>query len=151
MKIHDEDASLLKRPKITAHAYAPYSRFRVGAVAMLANGKKVSGSNQDNASFPAGICAERVLLSASSSLYPDVPIKTIAISYIDDHNGSNHPISPCGICRQSLHEYELRMKQPIRLVLGAWKAVYIIRSRRLVATGLCQAREPNCGKLNIDC
>ena len=126
--LKDEDASLLKEAqKITAHAYAPYSRFRVGAVAMLANGKKISGSNQENASFPAGICAERVLLSASSSLYPDVPIKTIAISYVDDHNGSNHPISPCGICRQSLHEYELRMKQPIRLILGGMEGkVYII-------------------------
>jgi cytidine deaminase len=126
--LKDEDALLLKEAqKVTDLAYAPYSRFRVGAVAILANGKKVNGSNQENASFPAGICAERVLLSASSSLYPGIPIKTIAISYRDDHNKSDHPISPCGICRQSLSEYELRMKQPIRLILGGLKGkVYII-------------------------
>jgi len=126
--LEDEDALLLREAqKITEQAYAPYSRFRVGAVAILGNGKKITGANQENASFPAGICAERVLLSASSSLYPGIPIKTIAISYCDDHDGSNHPISPCGICRQSLHEYELRMKQPIRLILGGLKGkVYII-------------------------
>jgi len=126
--LKEEDASLLREAqKATDNAYAPYSRFRVGAVAILANGKKITGSNQENASFPAGICAERVLLSASSSLYPDIPIRTIAISYRDDHNKSDHPISPCGICRQSLLEYELRMKQPIRLILGGLNGnVYII-------------------------
>jgi cytidine deaminase len=126
--LKEEDASLLKEAqKITEQAYAPYSRFRVGAVAILANGKKISGTNQENASFPAGICAERVLLSASSSIYPGIPVKTIAISYSDDHERSNHPISPCGICRQSLLEYEIRLKQPIRLVLGGMKGkVYII-------------------------
>src|SRR5882724_1826998 len=126
--LEDEDALLLREAqKITEQAYAPYSRFRVGAVAILGNGKKITGANQENASFPAGICAERVLLSASSSLYPGIPIKTIAISYRDDHNKSDHPISPCGICRQSLLEYELRMKQPIRLILGGLNGkVYII-------------------------
>jgi len=126
--LNNEDSLLLcEAQKITEQAYAPYSRFRVGAVAILANGKKVTGTNQENASFPVGICAERVLLSVASSLYPDIPIQTIAISYRDDHGRSNHPISPCGICRQSLHEYEQRMKRPIRLILGGMEGkVYII-------------------------
>ena len=115
-----EDAALVaKAREVTKNAYAPYSHFHVGAVAKLANGETVSGTNQENASFPVGICAERVLLSTASSLFPNVAVDTIAISY-HNHNEtgvSNHPISPCGICRQTLAEYEERVKQPIRLLL----------------------------------
>ncbi len=115
----EEDALLLdEAKKATQLSYAPYSRFRVGAVAKLANGEMVTGSNQENASFPVGICAERVLLSTASSLYPGIAIETIAISYRDENGDSSHPVSPCGICRQSLLEYEQRMKRPIRLILG---------------------------------
>lgn len=115
-----EDAALVaKAREVTNNAYAPYSHFNVGAVAKLVNGEIVKGTNQENASFPVGICAERVLLSTASSLFPNVAIDTIAISY-HNHNengASNHPISPCGICRQTLAEYEERVKQPIRLLL----------------------------------
>ena len=114
-----EDALLLaKAQEATANAYAPYSDFHVGAVAKMANGELLSGTNQENASYPIGICAERVLLSAASSVHPNVPIHTIAISYDNLHGESDHPIAPCGICRQSLHEYEERTKHPIRLILG---------------------------------
>jgi cytidine deaminase len=123
-----EDALLLsKAQEITGNAYAPYSEFHVGAVARMANGQLISGTNQENASYPIGICAERVLLSAISSIYPNVPINTIAISYNNLHGESDHPIAPCGICRQSLHEYEERMNHPIRLILGGKKGkVYVI-------------------------
>jgi cytidine deaminase len=123
-----EDALLLEEAKkTTKQAYAPYSRFSVGAVAKLANGKWITGTNQENASFPAGICAERVLLSAVSALYPGTAIDTLAISYHNDNGDSDHPISPCGICRQSLQEYEQRTKQPIRLILGGMEGkVFII-------------------------
>jgi cytidine deaminase len=114
------DAALVAQAReVTKNAYAPYSHFHVGAVAKLANGETVTGTNQENASFPVGICAERVLLSTASSLFPNVAIDTLAISY-HNHNAngeSNHPISPCGICRQTLAEYEERVKQPIRLLL----------------------------------
>ena len=114
-----EDALLLaKAQEATANAYAPYSDFHVGAVAKMANGELLSGTNQENASYPIGICAERFLLSAASSVHPNVPIHTIAISYDNLHGESDHPIAPCGICRQSLHEYEERTKHPIRLILG---------------------------------
>ncbi|GAC1531148.1 MAG: cytidine deaminase [Sediminibacterium sp.] len=128
MQLTREDAWLLNEAKkVTARAYAPYSHFRVGAIARLVNGEFVSGTNQENASFPAGICAERVLLSAAASLFPNQPIESIAISYHNDHGESNRPISPCGICRQSLFEYELRMDHPIRLILGGQEGtVYII-------------------------
>lgn len=123
-----EDAWLLKQAReATQHAYAPYSHFHVGAVAKMANGEIVAGSNQENASFPIGLCAERVLLASASSLYPKVPISVIAISYQSDQVKSDHPVAPCGICRQSLQEFEERLKHPIRLVLGGMEGkVYVI-------------------------
>jgi cytidine deaminase len=92
----------------------------------MKNGEIVSGSNQENASFPVGLCAERVLLATASSLYPKVPIDTIAISYNSDHVPSDHPVAPCGICRQSLQEFEERSKCPIKLVLGGMKGKVIV-------------------------
>ena len=122
------DAVLLDAArKATAKAYAPYSRFRVGAAALLKGGEVVTGSNQENASFPAGICAERVLLSAVASLHPGHPILSMAISYLNEHGASHVPITPCGICRQSLAEYQSRTGQPIRLILGGQEgAVWVI-------------------------
>ncbi len=122
------DAWLLNEAReVTKLAYAPYSHFKVGAVARLLNGAIVTGSNQENASFPVGLCAERVLLSTVSSLYPQVPVENIAISYHNGNGNSNSPISPCGICRQSLLEYELRVDHPIRLLLGGMEGkVYVI-------------------------
>ncbi|RAJ05066.1 cytidine deaminase [Chitinophaga skermanii] len=118
-ELPENDAWLLQEARdVTSHAYAPYSKFQVGAVMRLINGEIIAGSNQENASFPVGICAERVALSAAASIWPDVPIETIAVSYHNLQGESNHPISPCGICRQSLAEYQVRLKHPIRLILG---------------------------------
>lgn len=124
------DAWLLNEAReVTKQAYAPYSNFHVGAVAKLINGKIVAGTNQENASFPAGLCAERVLLSSASMLYPDIPIETIAISYHNTNGYSNQPISPCGICRQSLKEYEGRLNHPIRLILGGMEGKVFLFER----------------------
>ncbi len=122
------DAILLQKARaITATAYAPYSHFQVGATALLANGELISGSNQENASFPVGLCAERVLISAISSLHPNTAIHTMAISYHNLNGESNHPISPCGICRQSLLEYEDRLKHPIKLLMSGMEGkVFVI-------------------------
>lgn len=122
------DASLLSAARsVTTQAYAPYSNFLVGAVGILANGKTIIGTNQENASYPVGICAERVLLSSAASQYPGIPIQTIAISYHNLKGESGRPVSPCGICRQSLSEYQQRMQQPIRLILsGLTGEVYIV-------------------------
>ena len=117
--LNDQDAWLVQEAReVTAAAYAPYSNFNVGAVAKMANGEIVAGTNQENASYPVGICAERVLLGSAASLYPNIAIDTIAISYNNTMGVSNHPISPCGMCRQALVEYEERVKQPIRLILS---------------------------------
>lgn len=127
-ELDNEDAFLLREAgEVSKNAYAPYSKFMVGAVARMGNGELVSGTNQENASYPAGLCAERVLMSTASSLYPGIPIKTIAISYRSSEVKSDHPIAPCGICRQSLQEFRERVKQPIRLILGGLEGkVYII-------------------------
>ncbi|MEJ7740781.1 MAG: cytidine deaminase [Chitinophagaceae bacterium] len=119
---------LLKAQEVSALAYAPYSHFYVGAAAKLQNGIIVTGTNQENASYPVGICAERVLLASASSVSPNTPVESIAISYRSDTISSDHPIAPCGICRQSLLEYEIRMKQPIKLILGGMEGkVYVIK------------------------
>lgn len=123
-----EDAVLLNEArKATKIAYAPYSDFHVGAYARLANGKTIAGSNQENAIYPVGICAERVLLSAASSLYPGIAVETIAVSYYNGKGKSIGPISPCGVCRQSLVETESRFKHSIRLIMGGMEGkVYVI-------------------------
>ena len=118
-ELSKEDAWLLNEAReVTNHAYAPYSNFFVGAVAKLVNGEIVAGTNQENASYPVGICAERVLMASASTLYPGIAIETMAISYHSENGNSNQPIAPCGMCRQSLQEYEMRVKKPIRLILG---------------------------------
>src|SRR5664279_2513698 len=124
------DAQLLEAASVaTGDAYAPYSGFRVGAAVRLSNGKIVSGSNQENASFPAGICAERVALSAASAVFPDLAVTSLALTYINDSGSGNRPISPCGICRQTLAEYEQRFGQSIRLVLGGISGEIFVLNR----------------------
>ncbi len=127
-ELSEEDKWLLDEAReATQHAYAPYSRFLVGAVARLSNGEIVSGSNQENASFPAGMCAEQVVMASISSQYPKTPIDTLAISYNNTNGESNHPITPCGICRQAMQEYKEKTKQSIRLILGGMHGkVFII-------------------------
>ena len=124
----EADAALLKMAKdATANAYAPYSHFHVGAAAQLSNGSFIKGTNQENASYPVGICAERVLLAAVATQHPGVSVKTMAISY-DNRNGESiQPIAPCGMCRQALVEFESRQQHTIRLILGGMQGnVYII-------------------------
>jgi cytidine deaminase len=123
------DSMLLQKAReTTTNAYAPYSRFNVGAAAILNNKEIITGTNQENASYPVGICAERVLLSAASAIFPGEPINTIAISYNNLKGENNRPIYPCGICRQSLVEFQERFHQPIRLILGGMEGKICIIS-----------------------
>lgn len=136
-----DDSSLLsemdralvdKAREYTAHAYAPYSRFHVAAVAKMKQGDTVCATNQENASYPVGICAERALLSLLSNSHPNMPVDTIAVSYFNHNKGSNEePISPCGLCRQTLIEYEQRTKEPIRFILSAQTGkILIVKSAK---------------------
>jgi cytidine deaminase len=128
----DDRALLIAAQQATRHAYAPYSRFRVGAAARLANGQTVTGTNQENASYPAGICAERTLMSTAASLYPGIAILTMAITYDNENGPSDTPISPCGICRQSLQEFEQRTHHPIRLILSGLKGEIFVIPRSVL-------------------
>ncbi len=129
-ELTEEDAWLLTEARtVTEQAYAPYSNFHVGAVAILENGEVVAGTNQENASYPVGICAERVLLGSVATLHPKVPVKSIAISYDSNEGKNDHPISPCGMCRQALLEYETRTSKPIRLILSGQEGkIFIIKT-----------------------
>jgi cytidine deaminase len=121
------DSVLLNKARsVTKLAYAPYSNFFVGAAAVLENGETVVGTNQENASYPVGICAERVLLGNAATMYPDVGITTLAISYASKTVKSDHPISPCGMCRQALLEYESRTAKSIRLILSGQQGKIIL-------------------------
>lgn len=110
-------------------SYAPYSRFNVGAALLLNNGKIIHGSNQENASYPIGFCAERTALSAASSLAPNEKIRSIAITCSCDHNPVNKPGAPCGICRQTIFEAECKHKQDIEVILmGESGEIYIFKT-----------------------
>ncbi len=118
-ELNQADSFLLSEARsVTQFAYAPYSNFQVGAVGKLKNGETVTGTNQENASYPAGICAERVLLSSASSQFPGVAIETVAIAYNNLKGKSDRPVSPCGICRQSFAEFQRRTKTLIRVILS---------------------------------
>ncbi|UUC46909.1 cytidine deaminase [Flavobacterium cerinum] len=101
--------------EIRKKAYAPYSRFKVGAAILLDNGKVVVGSNQENAAYPSGLCAERVAIFQAGALYPDAQIVKIAISATSEDKPVESPIPPCGACRQSIAEYEFKQEKPIEL------------------------------------
>ncbi len=133
-QLNDEDMSLLASArKVTEKAYAPYSHFLVGAAAKLKNGSIVEGTNQENASFPVGICAERTLLASAAMLHQNVAIETMAIAYHNVQGESNVPVSPCGMCRQALREYEERTKTSIRLILSGMNGkVFIIPEANLL-------------------
>jgi len=101
--------------EIRKKAYAPYSHFRVGAAILLDNGKIVLGSNQENAAYPSGLCAERVAIFQAGAIYPEARIVTIAITAASDSNPTLSPIPPCGACRQSIAEYEFKQETPIEI------------------------------------
>lgn len=112
-----EDQILLyKAIDVAKGAYAKYSNFKVGSAIQLANGEQVVGSNQENAAYPSGLCAERVAIFSASARYPNEQVNTIAI-YAAQELDSDNPVSPCGACRQVLMEYELKQEKPIRLLL----------------------------------
>ncbi len=117
-----EDKELLEAAqKATQNAYAPYSNFLVGAAARLSNNSIAIGANQESASFPVGVCAERALLNSVGSQFPDLSITTMAISYQPIGKDANEPISPCGMCRQSLLDFENRYGAPIKIILSGMK------------------------------
>ena len=117
--LSEADNTLLNAARnATKTAFAPYSNFKVGAAALLSNGQIIIGSNQESASYPVGICAERTLLNSIGSQFSSETILAMAISYDTDKAACNEPISPCGMCRQSLLDFENRYQSPIKIILA---------------------------------
>jgi cytidine deaminase len=117
-ELTQEDKKLVEQARqIVMNAYAPYSRFHVGAAVLLENGKVVLGNNQENASYPTGLCAERVAVFAAAANYPGVKINAIAITASSKQFLIDKPVTPCGACRQVIAEYEHHYKNPIRLIM----------------------------------
>ncbi|MRX66699.1 cytidine deaminase [Flavobacterium resistens] len=115
-ELSEEIQSLMAQAvEIRKKAYAPYSQFKVGAALLLDNGKIVLGSNQENAAYPSGLCAERVAIFHAGSIYPEAKILKIAITAASDTNQTTAPIPPCGSCRQSIAEYEIKQDTPIEI------------------------------------
>lgn len=124
-----EDIRILidRAKEMTGHSYAPYSKFRVGAAILLENGEIVAGSNQENAAYPSGLCAERTAAFYASSRYPGVAFRRLAIAAATDAGFQRKPISPCGGCRQSLIEYE-HLYGPIETILFGDEETLIFKS-----------------------
>ncbi len=99
------------------NAYAPYSGFRVGTAVLLENDQIVIGNNQENASYPSGLCAERVAVFQAGARFPGLAIRAIAISAASDQKTVDRPAAPCGNCRQAIAEYEQRQIEGITLLL----------------------------------
>lgn len=121
-----EDQELMRKAiAIRKNAYAPYSKFKVGAAILLDNGKVVLGSNQENAAYPSGLCAERVAIFQSGAVYPEAKIVKMAITAGSTENTTSKPIPPCGACRQSIFEYEFKQGANIEIFfMGETGEVY---------------------------
>jgi len=114
----EDDRNLLKEAwEASESAYAPYSKFKVGAAVRLANNITLKGNNQENGAYPSGICAERVAVFSASAMYPGIPIKSLAVVAKTDVFKLTNPVTPCGACRQVISEYEMLSGEPIRILL----------------------------------
>lgn len=117
-ELDEKSQELIENAKQAAeNAYAPYSKFKVGAAVLLENGEIIQGSNQENAAYPSGLCAERVAIFYANSKYPNVAIKSIAVTANTENGFIEEPIPPCGSCLQVMLESERRSENPIEVIL----------------------------------
>ncbi|MGE0088274.1 MAG: cytidine deaminase [Bacteroidales bacterium] len=114
-KIYEELINNAK--KAAESAYAPYSKFKVGAAVLLGNGLIIRGNNQENAAYPSGLCAERVAIFYANAQYPEQPIKAIAVAALTADGYTKDPIPPCGSCLQVMLESENKFKTSIKVFL----------------------------------
>lgn len=127
-EISDEERRLVQAAvEATEHSYSPYSNFHVGAAALLADGIIVTGSNQENAAYPSGLCAERVTLFHAGHQYPEIPVVALAIAAAVEGK-QVESIAPCGGCRQVLLETEQRYHRPIKVLLCGTEEVMVVPS-----------------------
>ena len=127
--MNEADRALVTTAKeATARSYVPYSHFSVGAAALLGDGTVVSGTNQENAAYPSGLCAERVTLFFANANYPDIPVKMLALAAQTGGSYTDGQVAPCGACRQVILETENRFNQPIRILMYGKDDIYIVDS-----------------------
>lgn len=127
----DEQKAVQLALEGTNRSYTPYSRFHVGAGVILNNGEEFIGCNQENAAFPAGLCAERTALYAAGAQYPQKPVKILAIAARGtDNELTEEPVSPCGTCRQVIIETETRFKQQVIILLYGKRCIYRVEGIR---------------------
>ncbi len=129
-ELSPEDRHLVDLAREATHrSYAPYSKFCVGAAILLSNGEIVTGSNQENAAFPSGTCAERTACYYAHSRYPEAKFETIAIAARGtDGLEIANPVAPCGACRQALLEYETLAGKNVKVILIGRDEIYILPS-----------------------
>ena len=127
----DDRRLVMEAQKATSQSYAPYSHFHVGAAALLEDGTIITGTNQENAAYPSGLCAERTTLFYANSQHPEKAVKALAITArTPDGDFVHSPVTPCGACRQVMTETENRYGKPIRILLCGSEEVYIAESAR---------------------
>ena len=126
--IADDKELVLSAREVALNAYAPYSKFRVGASVRLETGRIVSGANVENAAFPSGICAERNALSYSVSNYPGEKPVAIAVAAFAEDGLTAETVAPCGNCRQVIAEEEQRNRQKIKVILSGREKIIVIES-----------------------
>ena len=123
-ELEAEDRTLVEKAiEATKHSYAPYSNFNVGAALLLDNGEIVTGSNQENAAYPSGLCAERTAMCYASSQYPQHAILKIAIAATQGGVLCGNPATPCGSCRQVMAQYQLRGGKPMQIILAGGEKI----------------------------
>ncbi|MHC5202685.1 cytidine deaminase [Myroides sp. LJL119] len=115
-ELQQEDQFLMQKAvEVRKNAYAPYSEFKVGAALLLEDGTIIQGSNQENSAYPSGLCAERTAIFYAGAMHPGKRILKMAISASSDLKLTQLPIPPCGACRQSILEYEVKQESPIEM------------------------------------
>lgn len=130
-ELSEDDKQLVERAiEATASSYSPYSHFAVGAALRLSDGTIVIGSNQENAAFPSGLCAERTAIFAAGATHPDKAVTALAIAARNEAGLTAESVSPCGACRQVILEVEQRYNCAVRILLYGTNGVYIINSIR---------------------
>ncbi len=124
-QMNPEDRELAQAAiNATKHSYAPYSKFNVGAAVMLEDGEIMTGSNQENAAYPSGLCAERTAMFYASANRPDKAMTKIAVAAGQDGKLCDSPATPCGACRQVMAQYQTKGGRNMEIILVGGKKIW---------------------------
>jgi cytidine deaminase len=130
-EIPNSDQKLIDAAKQACDkAYAPYSQFKVGAAVLLDDGTIITGTNQENAAYPSGLCAERTALFYANSQYPNNAVVALAIVAKNKGEYTQIPVGPCGACRQVILETENRFNKNIRIIMNGKKETQIVKNAK---------------------